>query len=75
MQACGLLVLSSVARKWGLSEQEFMALSDEEQQSVMAKTKRIFEETGAHYTIQTMKALPTLIEQINERLTKETVLA
>ncbi len=70
--AVGVIIGSS---EMGLSVQEFMALSDEEQQSVMAKTKRIFEETGAHYTIQTMKALPTLIEQINERLTKETVLA
>ncbi len=65
--AVGVIIGSS---EMGLSEQEFMALSNEEQQRVIEKTKHIFEKTGAHYTIQTMQELPALIEKINERLEK-----
>lgn len=63
--AVGVIVGSS---EMGLTEQEFMSLSDEEQQAVIEKTKAIFEQTGAHYTIQTMRELPALIETINARL-------
>ncbi|MFY0521382.1 hypothetical protein ACOMCU_26735 [Lysinibacillus sp. UGB7] len=53
----GVIIGSS---EMGLSEQEFMALSNEEQQRVIEKTKHIFDETGAHYTIQTMQELPSI---------------
>ncbi|WP_155592142.1 phosphonoacetaldehyde hydrolase [Lysinibacillus cavernae] len=65
--AVGVIIGSS---EMGLSEEEFHVLSPEEQQQVIAKTKRIFEETGAHYTIETMAELPALIETINERITR-----
>lgn len=65
--AVGVIIGSS---EMGLSEEEFQALTSEEQQQVIAKTKRIFEETGAHYTIETMAELPKLIETINARLNR-----
>ncbi|MGE7997103.1 phosphonoacetaldehyde hydrolase [Lysinibacillus sp. NPDC093190] len=45
-----------------------MGLSEEEQRLAIEKTARIFKETGAHYTIQTMKELPALLGEVNERL-------
>lgn len=63
--AVGVIVGSS---EMGLSQEEFMALSEEEQQVAIEKTARVFKETGAHYTIRTMKELPALLEEINERL-------
>lgn len=65
--AVGVIIGSS---EMGLSEEEFQALTSEERQQVIAKTKRIFEETGAHYTIETMAELPKLIETINARLNR-----
>ncbi|MFJ8102305.1 hypothetical protein [Lysinibacillus sp. NPDC096212] len=63
--AVGVIVGSS---EMGLSEEEFMALSEEEQQIAIEKTARIIKEIGAHYTIRTMEELPALLEKINERL-------
>ena len=63
--AVGVIVGSS---EMGLSEEEFMALSEEEQKITIEKTAQIFKETGAHYTIRTMEELPALLEKINERL-------
>lgn len=65
--AVGVIIGSS---EMGLSEEEFQALTSEEQQQVIAETRRIFEETGAHYTIETMADLPKLIETINARLNR-----
>ncbi|MGG2075243.1 phosphonoacetaldehyde hydrolase [Lysinibacillus irui] len=65
--AVGVIIGSS---EMGLSEEEFQALTSEEQQQVIAETRRIFEETGAHYTIETMAELPKLIETINARLNR-----
>lgn len=69
--AVGVIIGSS---EMGLSEEEFNLLSVEEQQIEIEKAKRIFEEIGAHYTIETMKELPTLIETINDRLKHESVM-
>ncbi len=55
----------------GLAEEEFLALTADEQQQAIEKTKRIFEKTGAHYTIETMKDLPILINKINEVLAND----
>jgi len=63
--AVGVIIGSS---EMGLSEEEFNALSSEEQQQIIEKTKCVFEESGAHYTIETMEELPALIETINARL-------
>lgn len=70
--AVGVIIGSS---EMGLSEREFMALSEAAKQSIIARTKRVFEETGAHYTIQTMAELPVLLETINERLEQELVVS
>ncbi len=67
--AVGVIIGSS---EMGLSEEEFLALTAEEQQQAIETTKRIFEMTGAHYTIETMKDLPILINTINEELANET---
>ncbi|MGE7112990.1 phosphonoacetaldehyde hydrolase [Lysinibacillus sp. NPDC047702] len=69
--AVGVIIGSS---EMGLSEEEFNSLSVEEQQIKIEKTKCIFEEIGAHYTIETMKELPALIEAINDRLIHESVM-
>ncbi|AVK82984.1 phosphonoacetaldehyde hydrolase [Lysinibacillus sp. B2A1] len=69
--AVGVIIGSS---EMGLSEEEFNSLSLEEQQIEIEKAKRIFEEIGAHYTIETMKELPALIKIINDRLKRETVM-
>ena len=66
--AVGVIIGSS---EMGLSEEEFQALTEEERQQVIEKTKRIFETTGAHYTIETMEELPSLINKINDRLASE----
>lgn len=68
--AVGVIIGSS---EMGLSEEEFISLSAEEQQFEIQKAKRIFEEIGAHYTIETMKELPALIETINNGLKLESV--
>ena len=62
--AVGVIIGSS---EMGLSEEEFNALSSEEQQQII-ENKMCFEESGAHYTIETMAELPALIETINARL-------
>jgi len=63
--AVGVIVGSS---EMGLTEQEFMRLSIEERADVIERTQAVFEQAGAHYTIQTMQELPALIETINARL-------
>lgn len=68
--AVGVIIGSS---EMGLSEEEFTSLTVEEQQFEIQKAKRIFEEIGAHYTIETMKELPALIETINNGLKLESV--
>ncbi|MFJ7647961.1 phosphonoacetaldehyde hydrolase [Lysinibacillus sp. NPDC097279] len=63
--AVGVIIGSS---EMGLTEQEFMRLSAEERADAIERTKAVFEQAGAHYTIQTMQELPALIETINARL-------
>lgn len=59
--AVGVIVGSS---EMGLSQGEFYALSAGEQQQIIEKTKRIFEEASAHYTIETMQELPALMDRM-----------
>ena len=68
--AVGVIIGSS---EMGLNEDEFKALTEEQQQIAIEKTRRIFEETGAQYTIQTMAELPALLTVINEHLGNELV--
>ena len=70
--AVGVIIGSS---EMGLTENEFKALTEEEQQRAIEKTRQIFEQTGAQYTIQTMAELPTLLETINARLENEQLLS
>ncbi|MEG0258874.1 MAG: phosphonoacetaldehyde hydrolase [Lysinibacillus sp.] len=70
--AVGVIIGSS---EMGLSEQQYMALSEQEQQQAIEQTREVFEKIGAQYTIQTMAELPMLIEAINERINKELVLS
>ncbi|QPQ37099.1 phosphonoacetaldehyde hydrolase [Lysinibacillus sp. JNUCC-52] len=63
--AVGVIIGSS---EMGLTEQEFMRLSAEERADAIERTKAVFEQAGAHYTIQTMQELPALIKTINARL-------
>lgn len=70
--AVGIIIGSS---EMGLTEDEFKALTEEQQQKVIEKTRQTFEQTGAQYTIQTMAELPALLESINKRLENELVLS
>lgn len=54
----------------GLTLEEFEGLSSTEKQQVRSRVKRVFEENGADFTIESMNELPTLIEKINERVSK-----
>ncbi|MEW9925477.1 phosphonoacetaldehyde hydrolase [Clostridium butyricum] len=59
----GVIVGSS---NMGLSEDEYNKLSQTEKDNLIEKTKAGFMEAGAHFTINTIKELPELIEKINE---------
>lgn len=60
--AVGVAIGSS---EMGLSLGEFNALSNEEQEKVIAKTEQSFIQNGADFTIKSMSELPALIEKIN----------
>lgn len=59
----GVIVGSS---NMGISEDEYNKLSQTEKDDLIEKTKAGFMEAGAHFTINTIKELPELIEKINE---------
>ncbi|WP_378956507.1 phosphonoacetaldehyde hydrolase [Pelosinus sp. sgz500959] len=63
----GVIVGSS---QMGLSYDEFESLSEIEKQQTIKNTQQAFLEYGADFTIETMKDLPPLIEQINTLLLK-----
>ncbi|MEK4298792.1 phosphonoacetaldehyde hydrolase [Oceanobacillus sp. FSL W8-0428] len=54
----------------GLSEEEFHALSEPEQEELISGIERTFIEHGADFTIRTLGELPGIIEEINQRLEK-----
>lgn len=58
----GVIIGSS---EMGLSSEEFANLSEAEKQAAIDKTAQSFMENGADFTIQTMRELPQLIDQIN----------
>ena len=49
----------------GLTEEEFNTLSPEEKENICQRTAATYLDAGAHYAIQTMDELPSLIEKIN----------
>lgn len=58
----GVIVGSS---EMGLSEEEYFALDETQQNELIEKTKAKFEKAGAHYTIHTMAELMGLIEKLS----------
>ena len=61
----GVAIGSSVM---GVSESEFNQLTLPEKDALITKTKATFLEHGAHYAIDSMEKLPTLLEVIDEKL-------
>ncbi|MBR2565638.1 MAG: phosphonoacetaldehyde hydrolase, partial [Paenibacillus sp.] len=59
----GVIIGSS---EMGLSEAEFDALSELEQEEIISKTEQTFKQNGADFTIKSMGELPGVIEQINQ---------
>ncbi|MFJ8236438.1 phosphonoacetaldehyde hydrolase [Ureibacillus sp. NPDC094379] len=63
----GVVIGSS---EMGLSQEEFEALTEENQQQAISKTEQSFKEYGAHFTIKSMSELPQLIEKINSMISE-----
>ena len=61
----GVIVGSS---QLGLSQDEFYALSEGEQEQVMMAAARAFQTAGADFTIATLKELPALVSRIDTLL-------
>lgn len=61
--AVGVIIGSS---EMGVSESEFQQLTKEQQQQLIDTTRAKFNAYGAHYTIETMRELPKIIEEIQE---------
>ena len=51
-----------------LNEEEIAALSEEDYERKLARSYDILANAGAHYVIDTINDLPTVIEDINRRL-------
>lgn len=62
--AVGVIIGSS---EMGLSEAEFVELTETEKQHVIDKTREKYERVGAHFTIETMAQLPDILHQINSK--------
>ncbi|WP_338472538.1 phosphonoacetaldehyde hydrolase [Niallia sp. XMNu-256] len=60
--AVGVVIGSS---EMGLSQDDFHALTKEEQEKVIARTEESFIQNGADFTIKSMSELPALIGKIN----------
>ena len=52
----------------GLRLEEYNALTQPERETIIAKTARTFKQSGADFTIQTIRELPELIERINNHI-------
>ena len=66
--ACWTIGVCDSSSMTGLSLDELSALSAEEREARLAKTRAAFEKAGSHYTITSLEELPRVIDQINERL-------
>lgn len=64
----GVIVGSS---EMGLSLEDYNGLKQDEKEALIFKTKQIFMQNGADFTIESMVELPQLIKVINERLLAE----
>lgn len=58
----GVIIGSS---QMGLSQAGYAALSAEEKEAAVVRTREAFEQSGADFTILTLGGLPSLIEKIN----------
>ncbi|MGK7377192.1 phosphonoacetaldehyde hydrolase [Planococcus sp. 1R117A] len=63
----GVIIGSS---EMGLSLDEFHALSEADQEEIIAKTAQSFMQYGADFTIRSMSELPQLIENINRLISE-----
>ncbi|HLR51687.1 MAG TPA: phosphonoacetaldehyde hydrolase [Candidatus Avamphibacillus sp.] len=63
----GVIIGSS---EMGLSLEEYHELSEVEQEEMSAKTERTFLDHGADFTIKSMGELPSIIEQVNQFISK-----
>lgn len=61
----GVLVGSS---QIGMSESEFIALSAEEKELLVEKARKAFYNVGAHFTIETMAELESLLKVIDDKV-------
>ena len=52
----------------GLSAEQFGALSADERQRQLDRTESLFREAGCHDVVHSIADLPTLIEQLSDRL-------
>lgn len=59
----GVIIGSS---EMGLGLEEFNALSEAHQETIISKTEQFFLQNGADFTIKTMGELPQLIEHVNQ---------
>ncbi|WP_102693045.1 phosphonoacetaldehyde hydrolase [Rummeliibacillus pycnus] len=62
--AVGVIIGSS---EMGLTQEEFLSLSNEQKNEIIKKVRATFLENGASYTIDTMADLLPLIDQIEEK--------
>jgi phosphonoacetaldehyde hydrolase len=63
----GVIIGSS---EMGLSLDEFNALSEADQETIISKTEQSFIQNGADFTIKSMSELPQLIERINRLISE-----
>ncbi|MDR3349221.1 MAG: phosphonoacetaldehyde hydrolase [Acidaminococcales bacterium] len=54
----------------GLGRAEFESLPEDGKKAALARTRELFASYGAHFTIETMKELPALIERIDGLLSQ-----
>ncbi|MCU6710529.1 phosphonoacetaldehyde hydrolase [Paenibacillus sp. J5C_2022] len=54
----------------GYCQEDFDRLSEAERAEAVARTRKVFMENGADFCLDRMSELPSLIEEINEKLTR-----
>ncbi len=65
---CWTVGVCSSSSMTGCTEAEYFALSQEERSARLANTKKRYEESGSHFMIDSLEALPSVVQQINQRL-------
>jgi phosphonoacetaldehyde hydrolase len=58
----------------GLSEEKFLALSQEERASRMRNAKQDLQAAGAHYVVETLAELNAVLDDVDARLSGKTIL-